>query len=342
MADRVDPLDGGIACLPEFPGPGRDVVFGVIGYNYDWINPMRRFALLAIACYLVAACNAPSQTATSKLPPFPQLTSTPYPITVIADLAYARALNVDGSDLLLDLYAPTAPGTYPVVIHAHGAPGSKNNDGSVWFGKTLAADGFVVLVANWDSFDPRQTGWQDNGRRLRAAGEGAACLLSFASTETTKMGGDPHRLIWTGVSAGGWLGFWAVLASPDSVQAWDDFAAANGGPPPQYACDSLSSAPQLYAVVESSGVFAIPAITEIDNPPLWEFLTHHYRVGSNPDTIIRMLHGKRDTSVSLESVTAFYQQLLEAGYDATLTELPGGHSGYLDQLIEAVLSVVVD
>jgi predicted dienelactone hydrolase len=122
--------------------------------------PMRRFAFLAIACYLVAACTAPSQTATSKSPPSPQLTSTPYSITVIADLAYARALTLDGSDLLLDLYTPTAPGTFPVVIHAHGAPGSKNNDSSVWFGKTLAAHGFVVLVANWDSFDPRQTGWQ--------------------------------------------------------------------------------------------------------------------------------------------------------------------------------------
>lgn len=190
---------------------------------------MRRFALLAITCYLVATCTATSQTATSKSPPSPQLTSTPYPITVIADLAYARALNVDGSDLLLDLYTPTAPGTYPIVIHAHGAPGSKNNDGSVWFGKSLAAHGFIVLVANWDAFDPRQTGWQENGRRLRAAAESADCLLSFAATEIVDLDSDHQRIIWTGVSAGGWLGFWAVLASPDAVQGWDDFAAANGG-----------------------------------------------------------------------------------------------------------------
>jgi acetyl esterase/lipase len=103
---------------------------------------------------------------------------------------------------LLDIYAPTAGGPWPVVIAFHGGDTSKSSLRGL--SEALASHGAMVFAANWPSRPPSAEnptfGWDE-----------ASCVLSFAQEYAENHGGAKKTII-VGHSAGGAVGFVMAIA----------------------------------------------------------------------------------------------------------------------------------
>ena len=118
---------------------------------------------------------------------------------VARDIAYG-----DDPRQRLDLYAPTAPGTYPVLVFFYGGgwdSGSRDLYG--WAAQALAAQGFVVALPDYRVV-PQVV--------FPAFIEDAAVATAKAADVAAAYGGDPERLGVLGHSAGAHL---ALMISLD-------------------------------------------------------------------------------------------------------------------------------
>ena len=253
-----------------------------------------------------------------------------------ADVVYATAVDPDAEDVLLDVYY--LPGTTepkPVVIWAHGSSLDKSTGRSL--GRVLAKSGFVVLSITWS--DPVG----EEKAELREMSEDADCVLRFISDSAAQYGGDPEQVIWTGYSAGAWLGTLVAFNEGSSLsENWEAYAAANDGPPPQAACASVAEPAPVVALVASAGPY--PGNFWLGNgedtwaDDLLRPLEGMVAFGDRPDLRVRMLHGTRDlaTLTSFSSAETFAQALEDAGYDVQFFPLEGGHESFQTEVIEQV------
>ncbi|MFN6981142.1 MAG: alpha/beta hydrolase [Brevundimonas sp.] len=103
----------------------------------------------------------------------------------------------------LDLYAPTAPGTYPILAFFYGGgwdSGSRDLYG--WAAQALAAQGFVVALPDYRVV-PQVV--------FPAFIEDAAAATAKAADVASAYGGDPERLGVLGHSAGAHLALMIAL-----------------------------------------------------------------------------------------------------------------------------------
>jgi acetyl esterase/lipase len=103
----------------------------------------------------------------------------------------------------LDLYAPTAPGTYPILVFFYGGgwdSGSRDLYG--WAAQALAAQGFVVALPDYRVV-PQVV--------FPAFIEDAAAATAKAADVASAYGGDPERLGVLGHSAGAHLALMIAL-----------------------------------------------------------------------------------------------------------------------------------
>lgn len=277
-------------------------------------------------------------TACMPAPPEATPIPVPLPVTVQQNVKYLTAIDPEASDQLVDIYWPEGNGLWPVVVYAHGSTESKDNELSKKFGRTIAEQGFVVFVIDYDPKLPEVMVIK-NGRAFRELAESAGCAVLFAREKGPEFNGDPKHIIWVGFSAGGYTGVMASISDPNQFEIWDGFANKRGSPRQQVECAAKGSSDQVNDLVMASGLFYLPEnLNEID-AELGEILNKIYKPGANSKLRVRMIHGEQDNVVRFSEADALYTTLNEAGYDVELTPTVGGHSLYLEQVTE-ILNVL--
>ena len=131
-------------------------------------------------------------SATAAFAQQPQMRET----TVRQNVAYG---NHDGTSLVGDLYAPKAPGKYPVVIAVHGGgwQGGSKNGYRTW-GPYLAARGIALYSIDYRLSKPGQPSYPQAVYDVRAA-------IQFVKQKGAEFSLDPERIALMGDSAGAHL-----------------------------------------------------------------------------------------------------------------------------------------
>jgi acetyl esterase/lipase len=168
-------------------------------------------------------------------PPTPAPTATPAAVVATRDIVYqsGHPALVDG---LLDVYAPTKPGSYPVVVMLHGGPGVVSKGWSGPWAEKIAEQGYVVFAPAWGVTStegkdlPRDQGFTLVERQ-------AACGVAYARAHAAEYGGDPSTLVLFGHSGG---------ANAASVIAF-------GGVQPVDGCPSGDTVGPISALVTYEG-----------------------------------------------------------------------------------------
>ncbi len=196
--------------------------------------------------------------------------------------------SVPGPDCrqFADVYAPSGPGTHPVVVLAHeycGQAGCKRYLDLL--AAVLSVDGAVVFNAEFgDPQNGNSHGWLKT-RDL-------ACAIRFARSRAASYGGDPSRVTLVSHLSASWSA--ATVALDGDAHVGDDCLATEGSASPD----------------------AFVGIADAPNQG------HTPELGGNPDLRVRMIIGSRDAAVvpaAFRRVNEFVGALTLAGYDATLT-----------------------
>lgn len=133
----------------------------------------------------------------------PQSEPQKHGVEVIRDVPY-RATASDAHRL--DLYVPRhCPAPWPVALYLHGGSFRILSKETHWvMGLSFARKGYLTLVANY-RLAPRH--------RYPAAVEDACDAYLWATRQAESFGGDPHRIVVAGESAGANLATGLALAS---------------------------------------------------------------------------------------------------------------------------------
>jgi dienelactone hydrolase len=300
--------------------------------------------MMGVTCLflLLVGCGTPAAT---PMPP----TSTPSEVTVTKDLVYAKRLQPDilgRVDWKLDLYAPTEPGDWPVVLFLHGKGQTK--EGWTTLSRAIAEQGAIVFAIDFPVMDPIAA-ILDNGKGYREMADTVACAIRFARARASDSGMDTAPLVLTGFCGGGGVASHVALAGESVGRRWEEYAASRGGPPRQVGCEVSQGSNHVDALVGIAGPY--DAFVGYDgeygreflqekDPDLWKLF--YDSIGENPDLIVRLLHGKTDSVVPYENSVGFEATLAEAGYDVKLIQFSGGHSPPLELTVQTVMNVARD
>jgi predicted esterase len=258
------------------------------------------------------------------------------------DALYAVPLQPDAvpSEWKLDVYAPTQPGPWPVVVFAHGLGSRKSS--YAMLSRDIAGQGTVVFTIDWPTRYPTYA-IKDNGRGLREVLETLACAVRFARATAPEFGGDPgSTMILAGYSLGG-IGAQAALVGDEVDGLWEEFAAVRGGPPPQIDCMVSGVPADVDAYVGISGLYVGHEDKygrewlQGEDPELWE--TFFASLGSNPDLKFRLIHGEDDATFPFEESAEFAAALEAAGYDVELIPFAGGHTVPFELTTETIMEL---
>jgi acetyl esterase/lipase len=228
--------------------------------------------------------------------------------------------------LTMDVLAPTAPGTRPIVLLVAGGPNPLTDQGYVMdAGFPVAVHDAVVINAVWRQDRDQGGGWPTSFQDI-------ACAVGVARAIGPDYGGDPDRVVLVGHSLGGWAS--AVVAlSPAEVT------------PAPGACNPTSGSLRPDALVTLAGAvdldqrgLGLPAFlrdffdgSRAQRPQRWAqsdpfalTATKHNQV---PVTVV---HGTGDTTVAPAVARSFAKALRHNGVDTHLVEVPDAdHLGLL-------------
>ena len=214
---------------------------------------------------------------------------------VARDIAYG-----DDPRQRLDLYAPTAPGTYPVLVFFYGGgwdSGSRDLYG--WAAQALAAQGFVVALPDYRVV-PQVV--------FPAFIEDAAVATAKAADVAAAYGGDPERLGGLGHSAGAHL---ALMISLDRryMQAVDRpgliRAAAGLAGPYDFLPFDVGASRNAFGRAPDPTLTQPVTFVRPDAPPIW------------------LGHGTADVVVHAEDTTILDQRMKAVGGRSEAKLYPG-------------------
>ncbi len=116
---------------------------------------------------------------------------------------------------VLDVYAPSEAGPWPVVVMLHGAPSTASERGYLgWYAQKIADLGFVVFNADWGRAHVGDASAPDYDSLSTAISQ-AACAVEFARAHAAEHGGDADTMILFGHSGGATVGAQITFAGPD-------------------------------------------------------------------------------------------------------------------------------
>jgi dienelactone hydrolase len=225
-----------------------------------------------------------------------------------------------------DIYYPSSPGPWPVIVTIHGRPRTPQDMEEL--AETLAAKGAVVFNIDYRGVRPVSKGFPE-------AISDVACAIRYARQNARHYGGDRDHVILVGHSMGGYVGAMVALAG-------DTFPAAAG------SCKSSlgmkASLPDGFVSV--AGVSVIHPSYHIDQvflggtyqqiPGVWRratLYTHIGRhVGRNHRLKVGIIFERHDPYLGTGHATYLHAALRQAGYDSDLVLLDEGttHFDILD------------
>ncbi len=175
-----------VVATPVGPGSRARLRLAVDPLTRDTMRPSavtKRLTLAAAGAALTAACSPLSLFATLS-PKDPAL-------RVARDQPYGA-----GARQRLDVYAPPhgprAPAPVAVFFYGGSWDSGRRQDYG-WVGRALASRGFVAVIADYRLYpEVRYPGFLEDG----------AAAVRWASDNAARYGGDPHRIVLLGHSAG--------------------------------------------------------------------------------------------------------------------------------------------
>ena len=115
--------------------------------------------------------------------------------------------------LTMDVLAPTAAGTRPIVLFVAGGPNPLTNQGYVMdAGFPVAVHDAVVMQPVWRQDRDQGGGWPTSFQDI-------ACAVGVARAVGPDYGGDPGRVVLVGHSLGGWASAVVALSPKDMTPA---------------------------------------------------------------------------------------------------------------------------
>lgn len=234
-----------------------------------------------------------------------------------------------GRDELVDIFAPTEPGPWPIVIAAHGVFGSRY-DVAPW-AQEAAARGAVAFAVGYPDDPP-----------FVDAIEHLGCAVRFARSVGADHGGSADDVIFVGHSLGAALG--AAVALTDEVTT-DSCLAAEG-----------STAPDAFVGYEGPYDIATTDYDRVDithlqgdDPQVWRAVDPYAGIGGHPGLVIRLVHGVDDDTqwydVRPDVSQDFAEALGDSGYDVDVVLIDGATHGSVSRgsaAFDPIVDTVMD
>ena len=285
-------------------------------------------ALLAFGC---ADDGGESSATTTDADPTTARTSleAPLEVKVTQGVPFTSERN-------MDVYSPAEGSDWPVVVHFHG--GVESPDDYEDFARSVAEQGVVVMVPEWRSLGPA------------GGSEDTICAVAFAGENGGDYGGDTDSVTLSGYSTGGYTALiHAFVGEEPPLPVTDCVVDPTMAAP---AAVVPGGAPVFAADWARNGLLA--------QNPQWAALTAeqldafdpYKAIGRNPDLRVHLVFAENDVGGNpniqqpiAESNREYLAALLDAGYDAEATEVPGGHADPLQtgsESFESYVSAVVD
>jgi acetyl esterase/lipase len=229
--------------------------------------------------------------------------------------------------LTMDVLAPTAPGTRPIVLLVAGGPNPLADQGYVMdAGFPVAVHDAVVIQPVWRQERDQGGGWPTSFQDI-------ACAVGVARAVGPDYGGDPDRVILVGHSLGGWAS--AVVAlSPTEVTPADDACHPTSGSLRPDALVTLAGAVDLDQRGSGLPEFLRTFFdgSRAQRPQRWAqsdpfALATTKKHDQIPVTVV---HGTGDSTVAPAVARDFAKALRDNGVDTHLVEVPDtDHLGVL-------------
>ncbi len=255
---------------------------------------------------------SPLKTESIPEPTRTELPTVSPPIEVIRDIPYTSQLN-------LDVYKPSEPGPWPVVVALHG--GGQSKELFNVFSKRIAQLGAVVFTPTWHSSEPQ--GDPLTKEIIIAGDQDAACALRFARHRAKDYGGDPSRLVVVGYSGGGTAG--AVIALAGDEFEGDCLISGYSSIP-----DAFIGVDGAYDLVEC----CVPdELYKQGSPEDWALIvpyTYLDRQPENPAIKFSLIVG--GTPELVEMAETFNERLQAVGIESNLTQFPDLDHGQIVSL----------
>jgi hypothetical protein len=284
-----------------------------------WIAPI----VLLIALTVGGCAGGDTQSLPTAVQPVSTPTLLPptpsYTVEVTKDVEYAALLQSDAPVQTLDVYAPTEPGPWPVVVVYHGWFQTKDTPIYTSLAEELAGRGLVIFVPQRRS--PCSTLFEcveDNGSGLREVQECWDCAVRFVRESAADYGGDVG---WVTVFGHESAGLVTAFIGDDVQQAWEEVASNREGPPPQTDCLAAGNSAQVDAFIGYGGDYHFYEELGDSDPDLWELTSPFGVIGRNPDLLVHLVHGGMANPAYIERAVELHEDLVSAGYDATQTVL---------------------
>ncbi len=325
----------------------------------------------------IAAAESPATTA----PESPATTAPEIPTTVATTTSAAPTTTMTENLVYhpggepfatksgkVDVIAPTQEGSWPTVVVFHGDPRAASKTWHRSDARQVAEQGRVVFLPAWGHFDRGSStdmdargAWDLNAREVK-------CAVAFAKEHTAAFGGDPDHITVYGLSAGGNAVLMAGLSDAEPLES----CAAEGPSVDVQALVpidadwtmgggwdfDLSEDPEAFYSVTPwrwlDGSHDIPIhvmVTEIVGPytrtvgpePAQSWLSYrHPDIDLVADLTERGFLNDGEFSLR-ESGEYAHQVLTEAGYDSSLTVMPGAkHESWGEEGTAVVVETVLN
>jgi acetyl esterase/lipase len=250
----------------------------------------------------------------------------PYDVRLFPDIPFTSSGR-------LDVYAPSEPGEWPVVVAYRGDIGTHKEYLS-GLAISLASYGAVVFVPNYRIVV--SPSWRLISPDLGQGAEDAACAIRFARKHAGEYGGAPDWITGARNSGGAW-----VVALMGLIG--DDFAGD---------CLVQGGSGYLDGIVALEGPYDMVAFSKtllnIDRAPqkFWEHMSPLFYPEKVPprqgvEYHILVSEHPRATGIREETET-FYQALLNAGHQAQLTVLHNIPSSEFDKPLPETVKAILD
>jgi hypothetical protein len=305
------------------------------------------FLVLTVVLATVLGCApgaapAPTEVAPTSTSTFVKPTPS-YSVEVTEDIEYLKLLQPEAPVEKLDVYAPSEPGPWPVVVVLHAWYQSKGTSAYTGLAEELAGRGAVVFVPDRRSpCSLLSECTAENGRDLREVHESWACAVRFARERAADYGGDPG---WMTVFGHDSAGLETALLGDDPEQVWEEFASTRGGPPPQTECLALEDSAHVDAYIGYGGDYDFYERLRDSDPDLWKMTSFFGVIGRGPSLPLHLVFGGMANPAYIDKAQEYQQELVSAGYDATLTLLGEGRDAIpysgpdREELIQLILEV---